>query len=38
MYKTTNFTAYKLTSNQIAPNKVSFMNFYSYICCNKYQI
>ena len=37
MYKTTNFTAYKLTTIY-PPNKVSFMNFYSYICCNKYQI
>lgn len=38
MYKTTRFTAYKLTSTEFTPNKVSFMNFYYYICCNKYQI
>lgn len=37
MYKTTRFT-YKLTSTEFTPNKVSFMNFYYYICCNKYQI
>ena len=38
MYKTTRFTAYKLTSTEFTSNKVSFMNFYYYICCNKYQI
>ena len=29
---------FKLTTTYIIPNKVSFMNFYSYICYNKYQI
>ena len=38
MYKTTSFTAYKLTSTQIISDKVPFMNFYSYIYRNKYQI